>query len=151
MSDFSISLSIPLDDDGFIEMECDYCKNRFMLHQDVFLDISNLHLFCPICGLPNNINTFYCPEVLEAAQQKAMNYMINEMQRKLGSSIKRLNVSGLIKMSLDVPKQVPEKELYTPVNEYFLFHHHCCGVDVKALEFDVQIGLYCPICGGSEL
>lgn len=151
MSDFSISLSIPLDDDGFIEMECDYCKNRFMLHQDVFLDISNLHFFCPICGLPNDINTFYCPEVLEAAYRKAQNFMNEIIQRQLASTIKNFNKNGFISLSLDTPQRVPEKDLYKPINDYIIFHHHCCGVDVKALEFDVQIGLYCPICGGSEL
>ena len=151
MSDISISVSIPLDDDGFIEMECDYCKNRFMLHQSVYSDESNLHFFCPICGLPNDTNTFYCPEVLEALHQKAINYMNNEIQRQLGPSIRKLNKSGLIKMSLKTPKQEPEKELYTPANEYVLFHQHCCGVDVKTLDLDVQIGLYCPICGGSKL
>ena len=146
-----ISLSIPLDNDGFLEMECDYCKNRFMLHETVYSDESNLHFFCPICGLPNEANTFYCPEVLEALHQKAMNYVYSEIKQKLGPSIRKMNKSGFIKMSLKVPKQEPEKELYTPANEYILFHHSCCGVEVKALEIDAQIGLYCPICGESRL
>ena len=29
-----LQISIPLDKDQFIEMECDFCKNRFMLHQE---------------------------------------------------------------------------------------------------------------------
>lgn len=146
-----LSLSIPLDKNGFLEMECDYCKNRFMIHEAVYSDEANLHFFCPICGLPNDTNTFYCPEVLEAIHQKAMNYVNSEIQRQLGPSIRRINKSGFIKMSLKVPKQEPEKELYAPANEYVLFHQECCGVDVKALEIDAQIGLYCPICGGSKL
>lgn len=145
-----LSLSIPLDRDGFLEMECDYCKNRFMIHETVYSDEATLHFFCPICGLPNDTNTFYCPEVLEALHQKALNYVNSEIQRQ-GPSIRRLNKSGFIKMSLKVPKQELEKELYTPANDYCLFHHDCCGIDVKALEMDTQIGLYCPICGGSKL
>ncbi len=57
-----MKISIPLDDDGFIEMECDYCKNRFMLHQSIYADEANLHFFCPVCGLPNSINTFIVPK-----------------------------------------------------------------------------------------
>ena len=147
--DFTIE--IPLDDDGFIEMECDYCKNRFMLHQSVYSDEANLHFFCPICGLPNNINTFYCPEVLEAAQQKAINYMKDEIQRQLGSTIRSINKNSFFKMSLDVPKNEPEKELYKPIKEYTLSHQCCCDIDVKVLELDNLIGIYCPICGGTTL
>lgn len=146
-----ISIEIPLDDDGFIEMECDYCKNRFMLHQSVYDDESNLHFFCPVCGLPNSIDSFYCPEVLEAFQQKAANYLDNEIQRQLASTIKRFNKNGLIKLSLDTPQRTPEKELYKPSNEYVLSHQYCCDVDVKVLYLDNQIGIYCPICGGTTL
>ena len=147
--DFTIE--IPLDDDGFIEMECDYCKNRFMLHQSVYSDEANLHFFCPICGLPNNINTFYCPEVLEAVHQKALNYMNDEIQRQLGPTIRSINKNSFFKMSLDVPKNEPEKELYKPINEYTLSHQCCCDIDVKVLELDNLIGIYCPICGGTTL
>lgn len=34
MGNASLEISIPLDKDGFVEMECDFCKNRFMLHQN---------------------------------------------------------------------------------------------------------------------
>ena len=52
MGDVSFEISIPLDSDGFIEMECDYCKNRFMLHHQVYESEDNINFFCPICGLP---------------------------------------------------------------------------------------------------
>ena len=146
-----MQMSIPLDEDGFIEMECDYCKNRFMLHESVYSDDENLHFFCPICGLPNDINTFYCPEILELARQKAVNYMNEEIQRQLGPTLKTFNKNGLIKLSLKTPKRGPEKELFTPANEYTLSHQDCCDVNVKTLELDAQIGLYCPICGGTTL
>lgn len=31
-----------------------------MLHQDVYESDDNINFFCPICGLPNKINTFLC-------------------------------------------------------------------------------------------
>lgn len=146
-----IELSIPLDEDGFIEMECDYCKNRFMLHEEVYTDENNLHFFCPVCGLPNKINTFYCPEVLEAAQRKALNCAYEEIERQLGSASRKINKSGLIKMSMKKPSKEPDKELYRPLNSYTLVHQGCCEVDVKVLELDAVIGAYCPICGGANL
>lgn len=77
MGNTLMEISVPLDKENFIELECDFCKNRFMLHQDVYESDDNINFFCPICGLPNKINTFFVPEVLEKAQQMAMNYMLD--------------------------------------------------------------------------
>ena len=79
MGNILMEISVPLDKDCFIEMECDFCKNRFMLHKDVYEKEDNINFFCPICGLPNKINTFFVPEVLKKVQQKAMNYMLEEL------------------------------------------------------------------------
>ena len=103
-----IKISIPTDEDGFIEMECDYCNNRFMLHESVYSDDANLHFFCPICGLPNGIGTFYCQEVLEAVRRKATNMMFGQIQKQLGPTIRKINRGGLFKrigavLSLIVP------------------------------------------------
>lgn len=45
MRDVSFEISIPLDSDGYIEMECDYCKNRFMLHHQVYESEDNINFF----------------------------------------------------------------------------------------------------------
>lgn len=59
MGNTLMEISVPLDKENFIELECDFCKNRFMLHQDVYESDDNINFFCPICGLPNKINTFF--------------------------------------------------------------------------------------------
>ena len=102
-----LEISIPLDKDGFIEMECDFCKNRFMLHESVFQDEAYLHFFCPICGLPSRTNTFYCEEVLEAAKRMVMNYAYDEIKRQLGHIIKDINKSGFLKMNMTIPQKEP--------------------------------------------
>ena len=58
MGNTLMEISVPLDKENFIELECDFCKNRLMLHQDVYERDDNINFFCPICGLPNKINTF---------------------------------------------------------------------------------------------
>ena len=151
MSKVSLEISIPLDEDGFIEMECDFCKNRFMLHKDVYESEDNINFFCPICGLPNKTNTFFCPEVLEKAQQKALNYMYAEIDRQLGKTMREINRSGFVKMTMKKPRKEVERELYTPAESYETVHRDCCGVDVKVRNLDKEIGIYCPICGGTDL
>ena len=151
MSDVTLQISIPLDEDGFIEMECDFCRNRFMLRKDVYESEENIHFFCPICGLPNKINTFFCPEVLEKAEREALNYMYKAIDRQLGGTLRKINRSGFIKMTMKKPPMEPEKELYTPAVDYEVVHQKCCGIDVKVQDLDKEIGIYCPICGGTEL
>lgn len=148
MEKVSLEMSIPLDEDNFIEMECDYCKNRFMLHRDVYEDEEHINFFCPICGFPNRINTFFVPEVLELAQQKALNYMYDEINRTLGKSIKQINRSGFVKMTMDIPKKEIERELYAPSEDYVKCRKSCCNIDVKVRNIDKETGTYCPICGG---
>ena len=150
MGNLSLEMSIPLDEDYFIEMECDFCKNRFMLHQEVYESENNINFFCPVCGLPNKTNTFFVPEVLEKAQQIAMNYMLEEIDKTLGKSIKQINKSGFVKMSMKKPKKEVEKELYTPSISYTRCVKKCCNIDVKVKNIDKETGTYCPICGRME-
>lgn len=110
MSNVSFQITIPLDEEGFIEMECDFCKNRFMLHNDVYESEDNINFFCPVCGLPNYTNTFLCPEVLEKAQQIALNYIHAEIDKTIGKTIRDINRGGsLFKMSMKMPHKETEK------------------------------------------
>ena len=147
MAEQVVEISIPLDKDGFIEMECDYCKTRFMLYKDDYENEDNLFLFCPICGIPNKTNKFLVPEVLEKAQQIAENYMLDELDKMLNKSMRQINKNSFIKMSVKKTERVQEKELYTPIDAYVICRNKCCGIDVKVKNIDKETGTYCPICG----
>ena len=151
MDDIIFSMSIPLDEDGFLEMECDYCKNRFMLTKETFESEDNLDFFCPICGLPNRINTFCCPEVLEKVQQVATNYVMDEIYKHFSKSFKGFNKNSIISLSMEKPKHIHEAELYNPTYEYTKIRLSCCDITIKATLLDEAIGVYCPICGGTTL
>ena len=147
----TFTIDIPLDEDGYLEMECDFCMNRFMLHKDTYENEEYLHFFCPICGLPNDTNTFFCTEVLEKMQQVAANYALAQIDAMLDKSFKGLNKSKFIKVTTKKSKPEPEKELYEPTKVYELVKMDCCGVNVKTQNFDKEIGIYCPICGGTTI
>lgn len=85
------------------------------------------------------------------AQQKALNYMYAEIDRQLGKTMREINRSGFVKMTMKKPRKEVERELYTPAESYETVHRDCCGVDVKVRNLDKEIGIYCPICGGAEL
>ena len=149
--DVTFELTIPLDEDGYIELECDFCRTRFMITADDFKHRDMPHLFCPICGMPNDINKFYCPEVLEKGKQMVTEWARAEIQKQLGGAIRNMNRSGFLKMDLKIPNREPEKELYRPLNEYSKTILGCCDMEIKVREIDKQIGAYCPICGCSYI
>lgn len=151
MGNTLLEISVPLDKDCFIEMECDFCKNRFMLHQEVYESEDNINFYCPICGLPNKINTFFVPEVLQKAQQMAMNYMLDELNRTLGKSIKQINKGGFIEMSMKSQKKEPDKELYTPSVDYIKCVKKCCNIAIKVMDIDKETGTYCPVYQKAEI
>ena len=151
MSNTKLSISIPLDNDGFIELECDFCRTRFMITGDDFESIDMPYFFCPICGLPNDLNTFYCPEVIDLAEQMAFEHAMKLIDNTLGKTIKDINKSGFIKMKLKTPKKEPKKELFIPVGHYIPCKTSCCHMQIKIFELNCQIGVYCPICGGTEI
>ena len=151
MSNISFSVSIPLDEDGFLEMQCDYCKGRFMLSKETFESEDNLNFFCPICGLPNKINEFYCPEVIEKAKQVAINYEYDEIYKQLSQSFRGINKSKYIRANMNKPKHIHENELYKPTYEYIKTKLSCCDIVIKVTTLDDEIGVYCPICGGTTL
>ena len=56
MSEKTFEIGIPVDEDGFLEMECDFCKNRFMLHADTF------HYDLPHQKMRTDFEEEYVPE-----------------------------------------------------------------------------------------
>ena len=151
MSEVRLSISIPLDEDGFTELECDFCKIRFMITGDDYENKDMPFFFCPICGLPNNLGTFYCPEILEKAQQMAAEWAMKEINRTFGKTIKDINKSGILKMSMEMPRPEPDIELYKPIDDYTMHKTKCCQMSIKVRAIDEEIGIYCPICGETEI
>ena len=48
-------------------------------------------------------------------------------------------------------KPEPEKELYQPTQIYEKVKMDCCKLVIKTQNFDKEIGIYCPICGGAKI
>lgn len=151
MNEINFDLTIPLDQDGFIELECDYCNTRFMIIGNDFKNGDFVHLYCPICGLPNRLNTFYTSEVINKTYEIATELAMDYIQKSLGATVKKVNNNKSLKMELKVPQSKPNKELYKPANSYVFSHLSCCDFNMKVRLIDEQIGPYCPKCGGCNI
>jgi DNA-directed RNA polymerase subunit RPC12/RpoP len=148
MSEKIFELSIPVDDEGYVTFECPYCGIRFKLEAEEFEASSILDLYCPACGLVNEINSFYTSEVIVKAEEIAMNYaidMINKMFKDLERGSRN---NKFIKFKSNRIKKEYGTELYENVDELEITGLNCCSKTVKVRLLDRYIGIYCPYCGG---
>ena len=148
MSEKIFELSIPADDEGYIAFECPYCGIRFKLEVEEFKASSIIDLYCPVCGLVNQINSFYTREVIVKAEEIAMNYAIDMINKMLKDLERGTRNNKFIKFKSNRIKKEYGKELYENVDELEITELNCCSKTVKVRLLDRYIGIYCPYCGG---
>lgn len=147
MSEINFELSIPADDEGFISMECPYCGNWFKLNSEEFQDSSVIDLYCPACGLVNQISNFYSQEVIEKAEEVVMDYAIDELNKMFKGLERSTRGSKFIQFKSKPIKKEFGKELYETVDELEITILTCCNKNIKVNLLDKYIGVYCPYCG----
>lgn len=54
MADEVIKFSIPLDDDGFVSLQCPYCNETFKITGEVANEEDIIQLCCPYWGSTSN-------------------------------------------------------------------------------------------------
>ena len=72
-----ISVTMPLDSDGFIRRECPSCLQQFKWHSGPANEEAESHpdppaFYCPLCGVPAGPDSWWTQEQLDFAQQSAM-------------------------------------------------------------------------------
>lgn len=145
MADEIIEFSIPLDDDGFVSLQCPYCNETFKITGGLANEENISQLCCPYCGLFKEPNSFLTSDVIEQARILAYNNMVkilNKGLKKMESSFKN-NKCMTFKKGKDI-EQNEEKELIEP-NNLQLLKVKCCNTEIKI--FITNSVAYC-VCGG---
>lgn len=157
MKIFNSDIKIIGDDEGFIILECPYCKSEFKLSADDLQANGDIYfeIFCPYCGLSKEIKNFYTREIksktTRAKREKNKN-IIKEQDKKPSDNNIRLSSSK----SLDLSFSSMEREIDKNQNKDF----YQIKMDNKKLENvnidrlkdkDLkEISYKCSICNSSE-
>lgn len=160
MKIFNSNIKILGDDEGFIILECPYCKSEFKLSSKDLQDRGDIYfeLFCPYCGLSKEIKYFYTKEIkskatrakreankeFDIAKENAIKEnFINDHNVRLSSS-KSLDLS-FSSMEKEVIK---DKDLY----EIKMDNKKLQKIDVNRLKGKdlKEIEYRCSICDSSE-
>ena len=149
MGDKTFEIKIEGDSEGDVTFECPFCESEFKLNASEFQDENNVftELYCPYCGLTDDINTFYSKEVIEQAEAIAYNYMINEVNKMFKGFQNSCRSNSSIKVEFKELKKVSTKELKDKDTVEEKFSCPMCGNHVKVLYCAGVSKVYCAYCG----
>lgn len=136
--------SLEADEDGLITLQCDRCKSRFKMECSYLNDeLEDDEICCPICGISENLNTFWPEEVIEEAQKVA----IAEAERMFVEAFKGIK-SKNIKIKTK-PIQRVDTDIKIKNKDYDMLQvkANCCNKTIGLMSSDITAGFYCPYCG----
>lgn len=91
--EISISVTLPLDSDGFLRRECPTCEHQFKWfnHQEGDADAESVdQYFCPLCGVAAGVDAWWTPDQIEYAQAAGGPDIDRFVQDALGEAFKGL-------------------------------------------------------------
>lgn len=139
-----VSVSIPLDESGFLRRECPTCEREFKWfggatddRPDDFLEPENYT--CPYCGVPSGQDTWWTPAQLEYAEAAAM----GPISRHLGDVLKHELGPGMTYKpgTHDVP------DLLVDPDDMVIVEPPCHPFEPLKIADDWTEPLYCLMCG----
>lgn len=135
------------DIDGFNSFKCSLCGEDFKLKTDEFQEKEVLELFCPNCGIPSPITTYYTNDIIEHVEtiiENEASNMINNLFKNLEKSLNKNN-NLTFKRGKTLPTQQP-KVLFEN-DDLDRLEFVCCNRKAKLSLFSKTIKPFCPYCG----
>lgn len=148
MSNIEFKINIESDSDGFISFECPFCKSVFSLNaSELNLEQEELfELFCPYCGLNNELCNFYTKEVITQIENIATNYVCEEINKVFGKIAKKLD-SKYVTMSYKPLKNKKVDNIKEVERNDAIFECEKCCKHLKAEQSVGNSKIYCSYCG----
>lgn len=144
MSTENIEFGIPLDEDGFVELQCPFCNELFKLSYEELNADDVIDLFCPSCGLTDSPKSFLTKELIESINIM----MANRFKEMINKNLKKVkNNSKAIKITTKEFKLETEKKLFVKNNNVDLVEFECCSKYAKVSNLVRENEAFCPYCG----
>ena len=95
MSEFEVSVSIPLDSDGFLRRECPHCEGQFKWHDGPANEEAEnapaaATYYCPLCGQPATPDSWWTRDQLAYAEGMAAPVAMEAVAEELDRAFKDL-------------------------------------------------------------
>lgn len=146
--DFSFTIEIPCDDEGFVLLQCPQCGEPFKLRPGDYESDDVLEVCCPSCGIASD--NYITDDVMEVALIMAKNQafaMIHDEMKQLERKTKGKDVSfkaGKPPKPEDAPILQPSIDALATV----ICSH--CSRESKVSRLLKMSVFVCPLCGVSN-
>jgi uncharacterized Zn finger protein (UPF0148 family) len=150
--DFSMNVSIPLDDDGYLDRECPHaaCVASFKILADDWTEkVRDEEVFCPVCGHRGTSDQWLTQEQvkhLESSLLSEVMPMIDEdLKRMTRNASRGMPRGGLISLSMSYKPSHPVTIVPLSAAELMQQRYTCesCACRYAA----IGAAFFCPSCG----
>lgn len=151
-----ISISLPLDNDGFLRRECPTCDQEFKWHsgpasQDAELHADPATYFCPLCGEPADPDSWWTQSQLDLAEAAAVAAATQELDEDFGAMIKDLNRgTSMVTFSLSGHIDPPDEPMpLTEPDDMEIIASPCHSYEPVKVPVELAGPFYCLVCGAA--
>ncbi|MCP4385401.1 MAG: hypothetical protein GY798_28980 [Hyphomicrobiales bacterium] len=144
-----MSVSMPLDNDGFLRRECPSCEQEFkwFAHEEGDVAAESVEqYFCPLCGSASDLDSWWTPAQLEYAQGSAgpsLDQAVQDLMEESFKGVKGISFEPSRNFSLEIPTQEPLAE----PDDMEIVQPPCHPNEPVKIPETAVSRLHCLICG----
>jgi hypothetical protein len=147
--EFSIPVSIPLDEDGFLRRECPTCEQEFKWfnHTEGDPDAEQVdQYFCPRCGEPSGLDTWWTPSQLEYAQAAAQPDIDQYVKDSLTDAFNGVKGEGF-KVNQNWSSESATPDPLIEPNDMLIVEPPCHPTEPLKVPDTATDRVHCMVCG----
>lgn len=144
--DEELTMSIPLDEDGCLLLQCPRCGECFKVFAEDYQADDVWELWCPMCGLKSDC--FLPEDALDLANAKALNHVMENLGKTLSGIGRTMSPQSPIQLTVTSRfEKARERELLPAVDAYETATCCFCGRSEKIKPLLKYAGAFCAFCG----
>lgn len=151
MSEIELSISLPLDSEGFLRRACPSCGREFKWkassEDDETTPSPKGGYSCPYCGQQASPDVWWTAAQIEVATAHAYREVVSPELHKLADSMGQSS-GGLLNFEVEVTEPQNSPDLEEP-DDMRRVNFDCHREPVKVSE-EWQEAVHCPICGKTK-
>lgn len=144
-NEFTIKISIPTDDYGYILLKCSHCGTFFKSTPDDIEDDRVLEIYCPSCGLTSD--NYLTEEVVELAIAMAQNKTMDLIYDEFKKMEKEFKKGPVTFKAGKRPNHEHENPIRSGIEALETTIFPCCNRKTRVKPILRITGCYCPFCG----
>lgn len=143
------SISLPLDEDGFLRRECPTCEREFMWfvsEEGAQAEVADEGYFCPYCGVQAPLDGWWTKSQLAQATGIAYEEVVRPAMEGFKRNVERSSSGGFVQARVDLSHPDAEPEL-TEADNMRRVDFPCHSSEPLKVVQGWTRPLYCLICG----